>query len=70
MKPFALMSSLMVFVTLTSGAPAEKKAEVESAESTDLEGSESQSFGYGYGTKVADKYSVATGETITKCLRL
>jgi len=27
-----------------------------------FEASESQSYGFGYGTKVADKYSVATGE--------
>ncbi len=27
----------------------------------DLEGAESQSFGYGYGTKVQDAHSVATG---------
>ena len=31
---------------------------------TDLEGAESQSFGYGYGTKVQDAHSVATGKTI------
>ena len=29
----------------------------------DLETAESQSYGFGYGTKVQDKYSVATGKT-------
>ena len=28
---------------------------------TDLETAESQSYGFGYGTKVQDEYSVATG---------
>lgn len=31
-------------------------------EVADLDGAESQSYGYGYGTKVQDKYSVATGK--------
>lgn len=48
-----------LFSSLVNCEAAEKNSE---AEKTDLEGAESQSYGFGYGTKVQDKYSVATGE--------
>ena len=57
------MKPLFVFVLLSCAALAfaveEDKA---AAEKTDLEGAESQSYGFGYGTKVADKYGVSTGK--------
>jgi hypothetical protein len=53
---FALLT-----VTLVLSEDVKKK--------TDLEVAESQSFGYGYGTKVADGNSVATGKRLSMDLK-
>ena len=54
-------SLFLLLAAVAVARPAEDEAEEGVAE--DLEGAESQSFGYGYGTKVEDQYSTATGKS-------
>ncbi len=52
-----MLLTLLFFAAVATSPRLSLAAE----EKEDMDTSESKSYGFGYGTKVADKYSVATG---------
>ena len=53
----------VISLGLMLATAAAKAAPVEETASADMEAAESQSYGFGYGTKVADKYGgTSTGD--------